>query len=154
MGFYQFQFLHNLLNGLATKPIHDGLGDVGTDPFDLLEIVHASFRQRIQIAKMLAQGFDYLTIRNCVKVTSGTIAHINNLLNTSGEGLKMIVDRLIKLEEARQKKLEGKQPIIPPGPMTLAPDLVELGINITASQLKRRNKRKSIQVESLEMKKI
>src|SRR3990172_3046744 len=49
------------------------------------------FAKRIQIAKMLAQGYDYLTIRNCVKVTSGTIAHINNLLNTSGEGLKMIV---------------------------------------------------------------
>lgn len=53
------------------------------------------FAKRIQIAKMLIEGNDYQTIRGQVKVTSGTIAQVNNLLNTGGHGLKNIVERLV-----------------------------------------------------------
>ena len=110
------------------------------------------FAKRIQIAKMLMQGYDYRAIRNYVKVTNTTIAKVNNLLNTKGENLKLIIGRIIHLEKKRQRKIEGEdQSIIPAGPMRLLPDLVELGINVADAELKKRNKRKSVQVEPLKL---
>lgn len=112
------------------------------------------FAKRIQIAKMLVQGYDYRTIKNYVKVTNSTIASVNNLLNTGGKGLVRIIKRLIKLEEKRKNEYEGKdREVVPPGLMRLVPDLVDLGIDLTTQHLRKREKRKSVKVEPLDFEK-
>lgn len=110
------------------------------------------FAKRIQIAKMLLQGYDYRAIRNHVKVTSGTIAQVNNLLHTRGDGLKQIVSRLLEIESKREKKLEGKsQSLVPAGPYRLIPDLIEFGAGVTKQKIKRIRKKKSVIVEPLDV---
>lgn len=54
--------------------------------------------KRIQIAKMLLEGYNYRDIRNYVKVTDSTIARINNILEGEGEGLKIAINYLQKIE--------------------------------------------------------
>lgn len=60
--------------------------------------------KRIQIAKMLIEGYDYRSIRNYVKVTDPTIAKISNILETSGEGLKTAIAYLQRIEKEREKE--------------------------------------------------
>ena len=62
--------------------------------------------KRLQIAKMLLEGYSYDIIRSYVKVGDQTIARINNLLEEKGPGLKKAVQRLQKIEEERKKKIE------------------------------------------------
>lgn len=52
------------------------------------------FAKRIQIAKMLIEKNSYKDITQKVKVTSGTISQVNNILNTRGVGLRRIVKTL------------------------------------------------------------
>ncbi len=62
------------------------------------------FAKRIQIAKMLIEGYDYRTIRNYVKVTDSTIARINNILGTEGNGLKIAINFLQEIESDIDKE--------------------------------------------------
>lgn len=62
------------------------------------------FAKRIQIAKMLMEGYNYRDIRNYVKVTDGTIARISNVLETEGEGLKLAIVYLQKIEKEIEKE--------------------------------------------------
>lgn len=110
------------------------------------------FAKRIQITKMLLQGYDYRAIKNYVKVTSGTIAQVNNLLHIGGDGLKRIVSRLLEIEAKHKKKLEGKsQPVVSAGPYRLVPDLVELGVRVAKQKIKKAGKKESVVVEPLEL---
>jgi TrpR-related protein YerC/YecD len=103
--------------------------------------------KRIQITKMLLQGYDYQVIKQYVKVTSGTIARISNTLNTRGEGLKHVVDDLIKFEtEQNLKKDQQYNKIIPSGPMRLVPDLIEGGVELSIQSIKKHKKRISVSV--------
>lgn len=63
------------------------------------------FVKRLQITKMLLQGYDYRSIKNYVKVTDQTIAKINNLLFVGGNGLKKAVTYLLKIEKEQDQKL-------------------------------------------------
>lgn len=62
------------------------------------------FAKRVQIAKMLLEGYDYRAIRNYVKVTDQTISRINNILETGEGGLRISVSYLQKIEEAVDKE--------------------------------------------------
>lgn len=62
------------------------------------------FAKRVQIAKMLLEGYDYRTIRNYVKVTDQTISRINNILETGEGGLIISISYLQKIEEAVDKE--------------------------------------------------
>lgn len=62
------------------------------------------FAKRIQIAKMLMEGYDYRAIRNYVKVSDTTIATINNKLQVGGEGLKTAIAFLKKVEADIEKE--------------------------------------------------
>ncbi len=62
------------------------------------------FAKRIQIAKMLLEGYRYNDIRNYVKVTDSTIARISNMLETGGDGLKVAVNFLQKIESDIDKE--------------------------------------------------
>lgn len=98
--------------------------------------------KRIQIAKMLLEGFDYKTIKNYVRVTDPTIAKISNKLETGGEGLKDAIIYLQKIEKRMKKErmrvapdLKGKYPSY----FLSERIMEELGKN-----LKKRRKRNSI----------
>lgn len=72
--------------------------------------------KRIQIAKMLLQGYDYQAIRNFCRVTDRTISSVNNQLQFGDGGYQKIVDRLIKIELKKQEELEGKRSLFVTGP--------------------------------------
>ena len=78
--------------------------------------------KRIQIAKMLLEGYKYADIIPHVRVTSSTISSVNNQLQFGDGGYIKIIERLIKLEEKKQKKIEeiagGKKPMIYPTTFT------------------------------------
>ncbi len=62
------------------------------------------FAKRIQIAKMLLEGYDYRAIKGFVRVTDPTIAKINNKLETGAEGLKTAIYYLQKIEKEIDKE--------------------------------------------------
>lgn len=73
--------------------------------------------KRLQIADMLAKGYKYQDIQNYVRVTKQTIASVNNKLNFGDDGFIKILQRLEKIDQARQNRIEGKKGIFdqPPG---------------------------------------
>lgn len=98
--------------------------------------------KRIQIAKMLIEGYSYRDIRNYVKVTDETISKISNILGTGGEGLKIAIEYLQKVE----KEIEKERMRITPNlkkryPMYFLPEIVmdEVGRGLRA-----RGKKKSV----------
>lgn len=50
--------------------------------------------KRIAIARLLINGKNYAQIRNALKASYGTIARISYWLSTSGEGYRLIVNRV------------------------------------------------------------
>lgn len=103
--------------------------------------------KRIQIAKMLLEGYKYQEIIPHVRVTPGTISQVNNQLLYGNGGYQKIIDRLIKIEFKKQGKLEGKKSIFDPGPYAgrrttewLLNKAAQKGMNY----LKRRSVKKSI----------
>lgn len=68
--------------------------------------------KRLQIADMLAKGYKYEDIRNYARVTGQTISSVNNRLNFGNDGLIKILQKLDKIEQARQDKLEGKRNLL------------------------------------------
>lgn len=104
------------------------------------------FAKRIQIAKMLLEGYDYQNIRNHVKVSDPTIARISNLLSTSGEGLRTAISYLQKIEADIEKEK-----------MRITPDLKkkygiyflpEKLIDAANKKLKSQNKKHSVKKSS------
>ena len=65
--------------------------------------------KRLQVADMLAKGYKYQDIQNYARVTKQTIASINNKLNFGEEGLIKILQKLEKIDQAKQNKIEGKK---------------------------------------------
>lgn len=62
--------------------------------------------KRIQIAKMLLEGYKYQDIIPHVRVTSTTISGVNNQLQFGDGGYIKIIERLIKMEQRKEKHLE------------------------------------------------
>jgi len=69
------------------------------DLLTLSEVVMVS--RRIQIAKMLLEGFDYEEIRKQLKVGKTTISHVEKWLNNGFGGYKEIIKRHDKKEAKR-----------------------------------------------------
>lgn len=106
--------------------------------------------KRVQIAKMLLEGYKYEDIRNFVRVTDSTISSVNNQLQFGEDGYMKPIDRLIKIEIRKQEKLEGKKSVFDPGPYSgrksseyLLGKVVQKGQNY----LKRKSVKKSIESE-------
>jgi len=51
--------------------------------------------KRLAIAVLLAKGNDYGTIRNTIRVTSGTISKVSLLMKTNNSGLKSSVEEIL-----------------------------------------------------------
>ncbi len=95
-------FLNNFWNLLTLLEDKDQVKNFLKDLLTHTEM--KMFAKRIQIAKMLMEGSDYRTIRTYVKVTDPTIAKISNRLETEGEGLKVAIRYLQKIEKEIEKE--------------------------------------------------
>lgn len=86
--------------------------------------------KRIEIARFLIKGFTYEQIKNTLKVSHGTVARVSEWLATSGEGYRLVVDRVKEekssseeIIEEREKSVSWKQ-IKRRYPMYFWPDLL------------------------------
>ncbi|MBI2595836.1 hypothetical protein HYW46_03850 [Candidatus Daviesbacteria bacterium] len=104
--------------------------------------------KRIQIAKMLLEGYKYDDIKTHVRVTNNTISSVNSKLQfEDGGGYLKIVKRLIQIESKRQDKLEGKKSIFDPGPYA-GRKTTEWLLNKSAKKLQNYIKRKSVEKQT------
>lgn len=62
------------------------------------------FAKRIQIAKMLMEGYDYRAIRNYARVSDAAIATINNKLQIDGEWIKSAIMYFKQVENTIEKE--------------------------------------------------
>lgn len=86
--------------------------------------------KRIEIARLLIKGFTYKEIKNALKVSYGTVARVSEWLATSGEGYRLVVNRVKKeksiaqeIDEDRMQPVSWKQ-IKRKYPMYFWPDLL------------------------------
>lgn len=102
--------------------------------------------KRLQIADMLTKSYKYEDICNFVRVTKQTITSVNNKLNFGEEGLIRILQKLEKIDQDIQKKIEGRRGVFdqPPGMGRMASDLLDLGISQIAKKTIKNNKIKSV----------
>ncbi|OGE30709.1 hypothetical protein A3C59_03265 [Candidatus Daviesbacteria bacterium RIFCSPHIGHO2_02_FULL_36_13] len=102
--------------------------------------------KRLQIADMLAKGYKYEDIKNYTRVTVQTISHVNNKLQFGENGLIKILQKLGKIDKARQDKIEGKRSIFsqPPGLGRMAGDLVTLGARGVEKVIRNQKKIRSV----------
>lgn len=98
MGF----FLHNFWNLITLLEDKDQVKNFLKELLTPTEM--KMLAKRIQIAKMLLEGYDYRSIRNYVKVTDTTIAKINNILASAGDGLRTAISELQKIEDEINKE--------------------------------------------------
>lgn len=52
--------------------------------------------KRLAIAVLLAKGYQYSTIKDVLKVSQGTIARVNMILNYQGKGYNLVVKRILR----------------------------------------------------------
>jgi len=57
--------------------------------------------KRLAIAVLLAKGNDYQTIKDTIRVTTGTIAKINLLLKSNNKGLYTAVEEILKRDAGK-----------------------------------------------------
>ena len=54
--------------------------------------------KRLAIAVLLTKGYGYLNISNTLRVSSDTIKEVSNWLKISGNGYRLVINRLLKQE--------------------------------------------------------
>lgn len=59
------------------------------------------FSKRLAIAVLLAKGNDYQSIKNTIRVTTGTIAKVNLLLKNNNRGLYKVVEEILKKDAGK-----------------------------------------------------
>lgn len=98
--------------------------------------------KRIQIAKMLLEGYNYRDIKNYVKVTDPTVAKISNILEMGGEGLKIAISYLQKIEKEIDRERMSMTPnLAKKYPAYFLPDKI---IEAVGRNIKARNKKQSV----------
>jgi len=97
--------------------------------------------KRIQIAKMLLEGYDYRAIKGVVKVTDSTISNISNKLESGTDGLEFAVKFLIKTEQDVEKNRLNPVPIRKKYPTYF---LHERVVEEAEKEIRKRKKRKSL----------
>ncbi len=104
------------------------------------------FAKRIQIAKMLLEGYSYRDIRNYVKVTDTTIGKISNILSVDGEGLKTAIGHLQKIEkEIDKERMRATPNLKKKYPMYFLPEiLIEKASELSKKQKKKASVKNSI----------
>lgn len=62
--------------------------------------------KRIEIARLLIKGFTYGKIEKFLKVSHGTVARVSEWLVTSGEGYRLVVNRVKEEKTVQQEEVE------------------------------------------------
>lgn len=86
--------------------------------------------KRLQIANMIAKGHTYETIQAYAHVTGQTVCNVNAKLEYGNDGLIKILEKLEKIDQKRQDKLEGKRNIFeqPRGMSRAASNIAAAGV--------------------------
>jgi len=85
------ELILELCRGLSSLKSSEEVADALLDLLTPKEI--ETIAKRLQIAEYLVKGYDYISIRNDLKVGFSTIARVNTWLNLSGKGIKTILSR-------------------------------------------------------------
>lgn len=102
-------FINNFRNAVALLENKEEVKEFFKDILTYTEIRMLS--KRLQIAKMLLEGYDYQTIRRYAQVTDVTISKVNNILHRNGGGLERAATHLKKVEDKREKQLRSQDPL-------------------------------------------
>lgn len=70
--------------------------------------------KRVQVAKMLMEGYKYEDIIPHVRVTAHTITSVNNQLQYKDGGYIKVLEKLIKMEQRKKKQLDKDKRIFYP----------------------------------------
>ena len=65
--------------------------------------------KRIKVAELLIDKWSYNRIKDYLKVSDGTIARVNEWLKLTGDGYRLVVERLKK--ERKKRKIDDKHEI-------------------------------------------
>lgn len=57
-----------------------------------------SISQRLQVAKMLTEGYTYSAIEKETKASTATISRVRRCINYGSDGYQMVLERIIKEE--------------------------------------------------------
>jgi len=101
-------FINNFWNAVTLLEDKEEVENFFKDILSYTEI--RMLAKRLQIAKMLLEGYDYQTIKRYVKVTDQTISKINDIFRRDGVGLEAAVNHLRKIEARREKQLRAQSP--------------------------------------------
>lgn len=100
-------FSHNLESAITMLESKDQVAEFLRDILTHTE--YKMMAKRLQIAKMLLEGYDYKSIKGYVHVTDSTVSSISNKLGTSGKGLKQAIKKLQQIErKLDEKRMIGK----------------------------------------------
>lgn len=89
-------YINNLWSAFTLMNSKDDIRLLFKDLFTHTE--YKMFAKRLEIARRLLAGENYQNIQKDLKVTSGTVSRVNNILNEKGEGLKKVNEKLAQLE--------------------------------------------------------
>lgn len=92
-----FQSIANIRNPQEVKEFFDDF---------LSPTERIVFAKRLSIAVLLAKGYDYMSIRDVLRVSPPTIASVNLAIKYSGKGYQRVVGKILradKLDEFLEK---------------------------------------------------
>lgn len=109
------------------------------------------FAKRLEIARLLIQGENYRNIENNLKVTSGTVNKLSNILTEKGDGLRKAHHKLELLEEKylnrqreRTKNLENPwRKRVKDHQKTVLNTLIKVGVKELDKTISRKLKQKT-----------
>lgn len=91
LGYY----INDLWSAFTLMDSKEDIRSLFRDLFTRTE--YKMFAKRLQIARLLLKGETYETIRDVMKVTDTTIANVNNILASKGEGFRKADEKLSKI---------------------------------------------------------
>jgi TrpR-related protein YerC/YecD len=68
----------------------------------------AMFSRRLQIAKMLVEGYSYEVIMEVLRVGKNTVSRVSRWLDYGGGGFRKVIEKLLEFEEKEERAREEK----------------------------------------------
>src|SRR3989338_8251747 len=143
----QEQLLQDFCEALAVLRTPQEVLPFVTDLLTKTELT--TLLKRLQIARLLLEGRDYRTIEQSLRTGHGTIARVASWLAESGEGFRMVVERVPKkqsknasshYEKSEWDKLKRRYP------MMFWPQLLLEEVVRNANRAERERFRKTVEI--------
>jgi uncharacterized protein YerC len=99
-------YINNLWSGFTLLDSKDQVRALFHDLFTHTE--YKMFAKRLEIARRLLDGQMYDEISDSLKVTNHTIAAVSNILERDGAGMRVVHDKLKKLDKSFKNKKSRK----------------------------------------------